>query len=174
MQSHANIVIIGGGIAGASIAYHLAQLGQKDIVVLEQGPLVGGTTSHAPGLVGQLRTSSTLAQMLLYSVSLYRKLKLNSESGYLGEGSLRVASSKERWQQVQSLAKLADQIGMANQLMTAAEAVQRFPLMDASGIEGALFLPADGSAVATTIAGALIQDATARGVRFHSQTKVQA
>src|SRR5262245_43132205 len=124
MQTHANIVIIGGGIAGASIAYHLAKLGQKDIVVLEQGPLVGGTTSHAPGLVGQLRTSSTLAQMLLYSVSLYRTLKFNGESGYIGEGSLRVASSKARWQQIQALARLADKIGMSNQLMSPAEAVQ--------------------------------------------------
>src|SRR6476660_484180 len=102
MQRHANIVIIGGGIAGASIAYHLAQLGQKDIVVLEQGPLLGGTTSHAPGLVGQLRTSATLARMLLYSVSLYLKLKLDGQIGYLGEGSLRLASSKDRWKQIQS------------------------------------------------------------------------
>src|SRR5437588_7288717 len=71
--------------------------------VLEQGPLVSGTTAHAPGLVGQLRTSTTLARMLLYSVSLYRQLKLNGESGYLGEGSLRLASSKDRWQQIQVL-----------------------------------------------------------------------
>lgn len=174
MQPHANIVIVGGGIAGASIAYHLAQLGQKDIVVLEQGPLVGGTTSHAPGLVGQLRTSSTLAQMLLYSVSLYRKLKLDGQSGYIGEGSLRVASSRERWKQIQALAKLADNIGMPNQLMSPAESVKSFPLMDASGIEGALYLPADGSAVATTIAGALIHEAKSMGVAFHPQTKVQA
>jgi 4-methylaminobutanoate oxidase (formaldehyde-forming) len=174
MQSHANIVIIGGGIAGASIAYHLAQLGQKDVVVLEQGPLVSGTTSHAPGLVGQLRTSTTLARMLLYSVSLYRKLKLDGESGYVGEASLRLASSPKRWQQIQMLAKLANNIGMDAQLLTPAEAMARFPLMDGKGIEGALLLPSDGSAVATTIAGALIHDAQAMGVQFHPQTKVQA
>jgi len=174
MQPHANIVIVGGGIAGASIAYHLAELGQKDVIVLEQGPLVSGTTSHAPGLVGQLRTSTTLARMLLYSVSLYRKLKLNGEVGYIGEGSLRLASSKERWQQIQVLAQLAQNIGMDAQLMTPAEAHKSFPLMDPTGIEGALFLPADGSAVAVTIAGALIHDAKAMGVTFHPFTKVQA
>src|SRR6266542_336511 len=173
MQSHANIVIVGGGIAGASIAYHLAQIGQKDIVVLEQGTLISGTTSHAPGLVGQLRTSSTLARMLLYSVELYRKLKLDGQSGYVGEGSLRLASSKERWQQLQTLAQLANQIGIDAQLMTTAEALQRFPLMDATGVHGALFLPTDGSAVATTIAEALIQEAQAMGAAFHAHSKVQ-
>lgn len=172
MQAHANIVIAGGGIAGASIAYHLAELGQNDIVVVEQGPLVSGTTSHAPGLVGQLRTSATLAKMLLYSVSLYRKLTLDGQSGYIGEGSLRVASSKERWQQIQALARLAGKIGMDAQLMTAADTLKCFPLMNANGIEGGLFLPADGSAVATTIAGALIHEATAKGVAFQPQTKI--
>jgi glycine/D-amino acid oxidase-like deaminating enzyme len=174
MQTQANIVIIGGGIAGASIAYHLAQLGQKDVVVLEQGPLVSGTTSHAPGLVGQLRTSPTLARMLLYSVSLYRSLRLDGQPGYLGEGSLRLASSPARWRQIQVLADLAQKIGMDAQLLTTAEAGQRFPLMDATGVEGALFLPGDGSAIATTIAGALIRDAQARGVVFHPHTRVQA
>src|SRR3989442_5396420 len=95
MQDSARAVIIGSGIAGSSIAYHLTQLGWHDIVVLEQGPLVSGTTSHAPGLVGQLRSSVSLTKMLVYSVSLYKQLHLDVNPGYFAVGSLRLASSKQ-------------------------------------------------------------------------------
>ena len=96
-MDRARVVIVGGGIAGASVAYHLAKLGWRDLLVLERGELVGGTTSHAPGLVGQLRASPSLAKMLMYSVSLYRGLSLDGVLGYLGEGSVRLASSPARW-----------------------------------------------------------------------------
>ena len=77
MHSHARVVIIGSGIAGSSIAYHLSKLGWRDIVVLEQGELISGTTSHAPGLVGQLRSSVSLTKMLMHSVDLYRQLRVD-------------------------------------------------------------------------------------------------
>ena len=96
MHEQARVVIIGSGIAGSSVAYHLTELGWRDIVVLEQGPLIGGTTSHAPGLVGQLRSSVSLTKMLMYSVDLYRKLAVDGRTGYSEVGSLRLASSKER------------------------------------------------------------------------------
>ena len=95
MQDQARVVIIGSGIAGSSIAYHLAQRGWLNIVVLDQGPLIGGTSSHAPGLVGQLRSSISLTKMLVYSVSLYKGLAVDGQPGYTGGGSLRIASSKE-------------------------------------------------------------------------------
>src|SRR4051812_5791579 len=110
MKDRAEIVIVGGGIAGASIAYHLAQLGRRDVLVLEQGELISGTTAHAPGLVGQLRSSPSLARMLMYSVSLYRRLSVDGLPGYLGEGSLRVAASPARFEQLQGQARLADEI----------------------------------------------------------------
>src|SRR5216117_2628295 len=100
MQDQARVVIIGSGIAGSSIAYHLTELGWHDIVVLEQGPLIGGTTSHAPRLVGQLRSSVSLATLLLYSVSLFRKLRVNNGPGFFEVGSLRLASSKERMEEL--------------------------------------------------------------------------
>src|SRR5579883_1874145 len=77
MHEQARVVITGSGIAGSSVAYHLTKLGWRDIVVLEQGPLIGGTTSHAPGLVGQLRSSVSLTKMLMYSVDLYKRLSLD-------------------------------------------------------------------------------------------------
>jgi glycine/D-amino acid oxidase-like deaminating enzyme len=103
-RQDAEIVIVGAGIAGASIAYHLAELGRRDVVVLEQGELVGGTTAHAPGLVGQLRSSRSLARMLMYSVTLYRRLRVGAVPGYIGEGSLRIASSPSRFAQLRQQA----------------------------------------------------------------------
>src|SRR5258708_16829053 len=112
MQEHARVVIIGSGIAGSSIAYHLTELGWRDIVVLEQGPLISGTTSHAPGLVGQLRSSVSLTKMLMYSVSLYKRLQIDGKRGYDGVGSLRVASSKERLEELKRQVGFAKVVGL--------------------------------------------------------------
>jgi 4-methylaminobutanoate oxidase (formaldehyde-forming) len=173
MRDRARVVIVGAGIAGASTAYHLAQLGWRDVVVVEQGALVSGTTSHAPGLVGQLRTSPALMKMLLYSVSLYRGLSLDGVAGFQGEGSLRVASSKVRFAQFRRLHALAGSVGLEAHLLDAAEAVRLFPLMSPAGVEGGLYLPGDGSASAPVLAGALINEAQARGVEFRPNTRVR-
>src|ERR1051325_4908690 len=101
MKTNARVIIAGGGIAGASLAYHLAVLGWNEIVVLEKGELISGTTSHAPGLVGQLRSSPSLTRMLMDSVALYRTLRVGDEKGFQEEGSLRLASSQARWKQLQ-------------------------------------------------------------------------
>src|SRR5437867_1524390 len=156
MQASARAVIVGGGIAGASIAYHLAKLGWREVLVLEQGELVSGTTSHAPGLVGQLRSDLSLAKMLMASVALYRQLRVDGSPGYLGEGSLRLASSKERFVEIQQQAALAKTIGLEAHLLSPRDAGQLFPLLNLQGVEGALYLPSDGSAVAPVLAHALI------------------
>ena len=113
----ARVVIIGGGIAGASIAYHLAQFGWRDIVVLEQSELVSGTTSHAPGLVGQLRSSVSLTKLLMDSVALYRTLRVNGEAGFFPVGSLRVASSPARFSELQRQAAFAHRVGLEAHLL---------------------------------------------------------
>ncbi len=172
MPASARTVIVGGGIAGASIAYHLAKLGRRDVLVLEQGELISGTTSHAPGLVGQLRSDLSLAKMLMYSVSLYRQLSVDSVPGYLGEGSLRVASSKERFAQIQQQAALSKSIGLEAHLLSPRDAGQLFPLMNLGGVEGALYLPDDGSATAPVLAQALIRESQAQGVTFSPHTRV--
>jgi glycine/D-amino acid oxidase-like deaminating enzyme len=172
MRERAQIVIIGGGIAGASIAYHLAQLGRREVVVLEQGRLVGGTTAHAPGLVGQLRSAPSLAKLLMYSVSLYKRISVAGVPGFRREGSLRLASSKARFQQMQEQLAVARQVGLEAHLITLREARELFPLADFGGVEGALFVPDDGSATATVLAQGLINEAQAQGVEFLPHTPV--
>jgi 4-methylaminobutanoate oxidase (formaldehyde-forming) len=173
-MEQARAVIVGAGIAGASIAYHLAERGWREAVVLEQGEPVSGTTSHAPGLVGQLRSSASLTRMLMYSVSLYRQLTVAGIPGFHGEGSLRLASSKERWLQLQQQAQFAKGLGLEAHLLSGAEAIRHFPLMSLGGIEGALYLPGDGSAAASVLAQALLREAQAQGVTVHSRRRVQA
>src|ERR1700694_3972263 len=113
MHDQARVVIIGSGIAGSSIAYHLTERGWRDIVVLEQGALIGGTSSHAPGLVGQLRSSVSLTKMLVYSVELYKTLRrCDKSSSYTGGGSLRLASSKERMEELRRQVGFSKSVGL--------------------------------------------------------------
>jgi 4-methylaminobutanoate oxidase (formaldehyde-forming) len=167
-------VIVGAGIVGASIAYHLAKLGQRDVVVVEQGDLASGTTSHAPGLVGQLRSSVSLTKMLMYSVSLYRDLTVNGNPGYQEVGSLRLASSKERLEELKRQAAFALGIGLEAHLVSPREVAELFPLMSLDAVEGALFFPHDGSAQAPILARAMIDDAGSQGVSFCPHTRVEA
>jgi len=173
MQDQARAVIIGSGIAGSSIAYHLSRSGWRDIVVLEQGPLSGGTTSHAPGLVGQLRSSVSLTKMLMYSVELYRQLQVDGKPGYFEVGSLRLASSKERLEELKRQAGFARGVGLVAELISASEARYMFPMMNTRGVEGALYLPSDGSARAPILAEALANAAQqSGGVTFYPHTRV--
>src|SRR5947209_3484833 len=128
MHDEARVVIIGGGIAGASVAYHLTLLGWSDIVILEQGLLRSGTTSHAPGLVGQLRSSVSLTRMLMHSVSLYKTLTLNDRPGYFEVGSLRLATSKERLLELKRQAGFARGVGLEAELLSSQEAKKLFPI----------------------------------------------
>src|SRR5690348_16389515 len=172
MRDQARAVIIGSGIAGSSIAYHLSRSGWRDIVVLEQGPLIGGTTSHAPGLVGQLRSSVSLTKMLMYSVSLYQQLQGNGTPGYASVGSLRLASTPERLEELKRQAGFAQGVGLEAELISPAEAQRMFPLMDARHALGALWLPSDGSAKAPILAEALANAARERGAAFYEHTPV--
>ena len=168
----ARVVIIGGGIAGSSIAYHLTQLGWRDVIVLEQGELGSGTTSHAPGLVGQLRSSVSLTKMLVYSVALYKELQVDGELGYSGVGSLRLASSQERLEELQRQAAFARSVGLAAELISPREAQNMFPLMSVDGVVGALHLPTDGTARAPILAQALANQAQQGGATFYTHTLV--
>jgi len=172
MHDQARVVIIGSGIAGSSIAYHLTERGWRDIVVLEQGPLFRGTTSHAPGLVGQLRSSISLTKMLVYSIALYKQLQVNGNPGYFEVGSLRLASSKERMEELKRQVGFSRSAGLEAELISASEAKRLFPMMGLDGVEGALLLPTDGSAKAPILAEALATIAQQRGATFYANTRV--
>jgi len=174
MKDRAEIVVVGAGIAGSSIAMHLARLGRRDVVVLEQGELVSGTTSHAPGLVGQLRASASLTRLLTDSVALYRTLRYEGAAGYQGIGSLRIASSPARMEELRGQHTFAQACGLATELLGPREAGEHFPLMSLAGVEGALFMPTDGSADAVVLAKAMIHEAQSQGVAFHANTRVTA
>jgi 4-methylaminobutanoate oxidase (formaldehyde-forming) len=171
-KDRARVVVIGGGIAGSSIAYHLSELGWTDVLVLDQGELVRGTTSHAPGLVGQLRANATLARLLMYSVALYRRLRSDGEAGFFEVGSLRLASSRERWEEVQRQRAVCRGLGLEAEVVGPAEVKRLFPPIRDDGFRGALWVPSDGSARAPVLARALAEAARKRGVEFAPQTPV--
>src|SRR6478736_4886898 len=137
VPSRARIVIIGGGVGGASIAYHLAKLGERDVVLLERAELTSGSTFHSAGMVGQLRSDPTLTRMNMYSVELYRELQQSeSPPGWVECGSIRVASSPERLQELRRQLSWAKVFGLPMEEISPAQAQQLFPQMSTSGVLG--------------------------------------
>src|SRR5436190_1192090 len=146
MRTEARAVVIGGGVGGCSILYHLAKMGWSDVVLVEQYGLTHGSTWHSAGLVGQLRSTVSLTKMMQYSVDLYADLKdeTGKDPGWHELGGLRLASSRARMEELQRQAGWAKSFGLPVELISASEAQELFPLMSTDGVEGALFLPQDG------------------------------
>ena len=157
VPSAARAVIIGGGIIGCSTAYHLAKLGWRDVVLLERHKLTSGSTWHAAGLVGQLRTSANITQLLKYSVELYAKLEQETgqATGWKMNGGLRLACNAERLTEIKRQATTAHSFGLEMHLLTPAEARKLWPAMAIDDVVGAAFLPTDGQANPADIAQAL-------------------
>ena len=147
LPDRCQVVVIGGGAVGCSIAYHLAQRGITDVVVVERKGLTGGSTWHAAGLVGQLRTSSNLTQLMRQSVRTYQTLEqvTGYPTGWHGVGSLRLASSPQRWDELKRLAATGRSFGFEVELVSPTEAQQLFPLIDLDGVHGATWWPATGT-----------------------------
>ena len=164
LPSHAQIVVIGGGIIGCSTAYHLARDHKADVVLLEQGTLTSGSTWHAAGLVGQLRSSASITRVLKYSVDLYKGLEAETglATGWKMTGCLRLATNDDRWTEYRRLATTAKSFGMDMHLLTPAEVKAIWPLMNVDDLVGASWLPTDGQASPSDITQSL-----ARGARMH-------
>jgi len=174
--TQAQIIVIGGGIIGCSTAYHLAKEGAKDVIVLEGGQLTNGSTWHAAGLVGQLRSSANITQLLKNSVDIYKNLEAETglATGWKMNGGLRLACNKDRWIEVKRQATTAHSFGLPMELLSASEAQDLWPLMDVSDIVGAAFLPTDGQANPSDITQSLAKGARMLGVKFYQNTQVSA
>ena len=176
LPSHAQVVIIGGGVGGCSIAYHLTKMGWKDVVLLERHELTAGSTWHSAGLVGQLRSDANLTRMMSYSTDLYRQLKDETgiDTGWREVGGLRLASSPERMEDIKRLVGMARSFGMPMDLLSPKEAWELFPLMDMEGVTGAAYTPNDGMIDPTGLTNALAAGAKNHGARIFIDTNVEA
>ena len=163
--AQAKAVIIGGGIVGCSTAYHLARRTYGEVLLLERAKLTSGSTFHAAGLVGQLRSNANITQILKNSVELYDKLEeeTGQATGWKMNGGLRLACNPERWTEVKRQATTARSFGLEMALLTPSEARELWPLMEISDLVGAAFLPTDGQANPSDITLALAKGARQAG-----------
>lgn len=173
LPSSSEIIIIGGGIVGCSTAYHLAKMG-KEVLLLEKAQLTSGSTWHAAGLVGQLRSNANITQLLGYSIELYDSLEAETglATGWKMNGGLRLACNEERWTEVKRQATTAHSFGLDMQLLSPKEAQDLWPLMDIGDVVGAAFLPTDGQASPSDIAQALAKGARNAGAKLVENTPV--
>ncbi len=176
MVEHARAVVIGGGVGGTSIAYHLTELGWTDVVLVDRAELTSGSTFHSAGLVGQLRSSVTLTRMMMYGAELYRRLaeETGTDPSWHEVGSLRLASTPERFEELRRQAGWARTFGLPLELITTSEARDLFPLMSTDGVLGAVYLPTDGWLDPSGLAQALAAGARSRGASIRPHTRVRS
>ncbi len=176
MKTRAQVVVIGGGVGGCSILYWLTRLGWRDVVLVERAELTSGSTFHSAGLVGQLRSSLSLTKMMMSSVELYRTLgeEVGLETGWREVGSLRLASSPERMEELARQSGWAKTFGLPLELVSADEAQRLFPPMSTEGVLGAAYLPTDGYIDPSQLTFALAEGARRGGAEIYQQTRVTA
>lgn len=174
MLDDAQVVIVGGGIVGCSVAYHLTRMGRRDVAVIEKGELTSGSTWHAAGLVGQLRSHRNVTRMLKYSVELYASLQEETgiNTGWSARGCLHLACSNERMLELKRGATVARSFGLNMHLITPSEAQKLFPVISLDGVVGAAFMPTDGQADPSGLTLALARGATQRGAKILQNTRV--
>ena len=174
LPTHAQIVVIGGGIIGCSTAYHLAKEHKADVVLLEQGKLTSGSTWHAAGLVGQLRSSASITQVLKRSVELYKTLEAETglATGWKMTGCLRLATTPDRWTEFKRLATTARSFGMDMELISPEETKKLWPLLETSDLLGASWLPTDGQASPSDITQSLAKGARMHGAKIFEGVRV--
>jgi 4-methylaminobutanoate oxidase (formaldehyde-forming) len=174
LPQRARVVVIGGGVIGTSTAYHLARLGWTDVLLVEQGHLSGGTTWHAAGLLGQLRATESGTRLVQYSKRLYGELESETglATGLKPCGGVTVARTPDRMVQLRRTAATADAFDLECELLTPAQALERYPILETSDLLGALWLPGDATVNPVDVTASLARGARRRGVRIEEATRV--
>lgn len=174
LPQYARVVIIGGGIIGCSLAYHLTELGWSDVVVLERKQLTSGTTWHAAGLIAQLRATRNMTRLAKYSADLYGRLEAETgiATGYRQNGSVSVALSAERLEEFQRNVSMARIFDVEAHMLTVDECMEKYPLLNPEGVTGGVWIPQDGQGDPTNITYALAKGARNRGAQVFENTKV--
>lgn len=174
LPNHASVVVIGGGVMGCSTLYHLAEKGGSDAILLERNKLTSGTTWHSAAQVRALRSSRNLTDLIRYSISLYARLEeeTGQATGWINKGSLSIATSLDRMIHIQRQAALAQLFGLQAQEISAGEAKERWPLMNAEDVIGAVWSPDDGRVSPSDLCAALVKGAKSRGARIFEDTGV--
>ncbi len=174
LPTKARVVIIGGGVVGCSVAYHLAKLGWMDVVLLERKALTSGTTWHAAGLIGQLRASSNMTKLARYSAELYTGLEAETgvATGFRQVGSVSAALTGERLEEMYRSAAMARAFGVPVEELSPAEVKERYPHLNMDSVTGGVWLPTDGQADPANIALALAKGARQRGAKVQERVRV--
>jgi glycine cleavage system aminomethyltransferase T/glycine/D-amino acid oxidase-like deaminating enzyme len=173
LPPRARVVVIGGGVGGASVAYHLAELGERDVLLVERAELTSGSTFHSAGLVGQLRADPALTRMNMYSVELYRELQAGDNPvGWTESGGIKLASSVARLEEIRRQISWATSYGLPLHEISPRAAAELFPLIDLDGVVGAGYLESDGYLDPSQLCYSLAAAARANGVQIHQRTRV--
>ncbi|MBT8201268.1 MAG: FAD-dependent oxidoreductase [Acidimicrobiia bacterium] len=175
LPDRAEVVVVGGGIVGCSVAYHLARRGVTDVLLLEQNQLTGGTTWHAAGLVSQLKSSHSLTKLATYSARLFEELESETghATGYRTPGSISVADNPERWEEIMRGVSMAKTVGVEAYEISLDEAAERWPLMRTDDLVGAVYIPKDGQTSPVDTTMALAKGARDRGVKIVEGVSVE-
>ncbi len=174
LPTQAQVVVVGGGAVGCSVAYHLTRCGWTDVVLLERKTLTSGTTWHAAGLVGQLRATHNLTRLAQYTTELFEGLEAETgqATGFKQNGSISFAADRERFEELKRGASMARRFGLEVEVITPREARDRYPLLNTDDMVGGVFLPKDGQVNPTDVTQAMAKGARMGGARIFEHTKV--